>query len=154
MKSLAVIRPGDLRDKNPETGCIIDVIEKEEPQICGPTEVKIKVAYCAICASDPHVALNIFNRTPPYGLGHEISGVIVDMGSEVNTKGLKIGDRVAGNFLRACGRCYHCQNGHPEFCRHAIDEQYLLLGRQQAGTDGRPGHARQLFNILQVRLYR
>ena len=122
MKSLAVIRPGNLRDKNPETGCILDVIEKEEPQICGPTEVKIKVAYCAICASDPHVALNIFNRTPPYGLGHEISGVIVDMGSEVNTKGLKIGDRVAGNFLRACGRCYHCQNGHPEFCQHAIDE--------------------------------
>ncbi len=122
MKSLVVVRPGDLRDKNPETGGIIEIIDKPEPQITKPTEVKIKVAYCAICASDPHVAQNIFGRTPPYGMGHEISGVIVDMGSEVNTKGLKIGDRVAGNFLRACGRCYHCQSGHPEFCTHAIDE--------------------------------
>ena len=122
MKSLVVSRPGSLRDKNPETKGIIEIIEKPEPQVCGPTEVKIKVAYCAICASDPHVAENIFGRTPPYGMGHEISGVIVEMGSEVNTKGLKVGDRVAGNFLRACGRCYHCQNGHPEFCTHAIDE--------------------------------
>jgi len=122
MKSLAVIRPGDLRDKNPETGGIIEIIDVPEPQVCGPTEVKIKVAYCAICASDPHVAENIFGRTPPYGMGHEISGVIVDMGPEVNTKNLKIGDRVAGNFLRACGRCYECQDGHPEFCTHAIDE--------------------------------
>jgi (R,R)-butanediol dehydrogenase/meso-butanediol dehydrogenase/diacetyl reductase/L-iditol 2-dehydrogenase len=122
MKCLAVTRPGDLRDKNPETGGIIEIVDKPEPQIVGPTEVKIKVAYCAICASDPHVAENIFGRTPPYGMGHEISGVIVEMGSGVNTKNLKVGDRVAGNFLRACGRCYHCQNGHPEFCKHAIDE--------------------------------
>ncbi|MGN1002890.1 MAG: zinc-binding dehydrogenase [Oscillospiraceae bacterium] len=122
MKSLAVIRPGSLRDKDSKTGGLIEIVEKEEPQVCGPTEVKIKVAYCAICASDPHIAENIFGRTPPYGMGHEISGVIVDMGPEVNTKNLKIGDRVAGNFLRACGRCYNCQNGHPEFCEHAIDE--------------------------------
>ena len=76
MKSLAVIRPGDLRDKNPETGGIIEILDKPEPQIVGPTEVKIKIAYCAICASDPHVAQNIFGRTPPYGMGHEVSGVI------------------------------------------------------------------------------
>ena len=122
MKCLAVTRPGDLRDKNPETGGIIEIQDKPEPQVVGPTEVKIKIAYCAICASDPHVAQNIFGRTPPYGMGHEVSGVIVEMGSEVNTKNLKVGDRVAGNFLRACGRCYNCQNGHPEFCTHAIDE--------------------------------
>lgn len=100
----------------------MELVEKDEPQVCGPSDVKIKIAYCAICASDPHVAMNIFNREVPYGLGHEISGVIVDMGSEVKTKGLKIGDRVAGNFLRSCGKCYHCQNGHPEFCKFAVDE--------------------------------
>ncbi len=122
MKRLAVVRPGKLNDKDPDKRGLIEIQEAEEPQVCGPTEVKIKIAYCAICASDPHVAENIFGREVPYGMGHEISGVIVDMGSEVKTKGLKIGDRVAGNFLRACGRCYHCQNGHPEFCEHVIDE--------------------------------
>ncbi len=122
MKCLQVIRPGDLRSTDPATKGLMEVRELPEPQITSPTEVKIKVAYCAICASDPHVAQNIFGRTPPYGMGHEISGVIVEMGSGVNTKGLKVGDKVAGNFLRACGRCYHCQNGHPEFCTNAIDE--------------------------------
>jgi (R,R)-butanediol dehydrogenase/meso-butanediol dehydrogenase/diacetyl reductase/L-iditol 2-dehydrogenase len=122
MKCLQVIRPGDLRSKDPEKKGLMEVQELPEPQITSPTEVKIKVAYCAICASDPHVAQNIFGRKVPYGMGHEISGVIVEMGEGVNTKGLKVGDRVAGNFLRACGRCYHCQNGHPEFCTNAIDE--------------------------------
>ena len=138
MKTLLVTRPGDLREKDPEKKCIMEVVETEEPQVCGPTEVKIKVAYCAICASDPHVADNIFGREVPYGLGHEISGVIVDMGPEVVTKGLKIGDKVAGNFLRACGRCYECQDGHPEFCTNAIDEgkapgyaQYVVWDESQ-----------------------
>ena len=122
MKCLQVTRPGDLRSADPEKKALMEVVEVPEPQITSPTEVKIKVAYCAICASDPHVAMNIFGREVPYGMGHEISGVIVDMGSEVKTKGLKIGDRVAGNFLRSCGRCYHCQDGHPEFCTNAVDE--------------------------------
>ncbi|MBR2522033.1 MAG: alcohol dehydrogenase catalytic domain-containing protein [Coriobacteriales bacterium] len=138
MKSLAVTRPGDLRETDPDKKCIIEILDVDEPQVCGPTEVKIKIAYCAICASDPHVAMNCFNREVPYGMGHEISGIIVDMGPEVKTKGLKIGDRVAGNFLRPCGWCYHCQNGHPEFCKHFIDEgtapgyaQYVVWDESQ-----------------------
>ena len=138
MKQLMITRPGNLRDKNPETKGLMELMEVPEPQIKSPTDVKIRIAYCSICGSDPHVAENIFGRTPPYGMGHEVSGVIVELGSEVNTKGLKIGDKVAGSFLRACGRCYHCQNGHPEFCRHAIDEgaapgyaQYVVWDESQ-----------------------
>ena len=86
MKCLQVVRPGDLRSSDPEKKGVMEVREVPEPQITSPTEVKIKVAYCAICAADPHVAQNIFGRTPPYGMGHEISGVIVEMGSGVNTK--------------------------------------------------------------------
>ena len=122
MKQLAITRPGSLKSTDPALRAEMKILDVPEPQITSPTEVKIKVAYCAICASDPHVAENVFHREVPYGMGHEISGVIVELGSGVNTKDLKVGDRVAGNFLRACGRCYHCQNGHPEFCEHAIDE--------------------------------
>ena len=121
MRSLVVTRPGSLKEKDPEKKCKIEIIDKPEPTV-GPTDVKIKIAYCAICGSDPHVAENIFGRDVPFGMGHEISGVVVELGSEANVKGLKVGDRVAGNFLRACGRCYNCQNGHPEHCMHAIDE--------------------------------
>ncbi len=121
MKSLVVTRPGSLREKDPEKCGLIEIIDKPEPEV-GPHDVKIKVAYCSICGSDPHVAENIFGREVPFGMGHEISGVVVEVGSEATIKGIKVGDRVAGNFLRACGRCYNCQNGHPEHCTHVIDE--------------------------------
>lgn len=121
MKSLAVVRPGSLKEKDPEKRGKIQIIEKPEPTV-GEHDVKIKVAYCSICGSDPHVVENIFGRTVPFGLGHEISGVVAELGSKATVKGLKVGDRVAGNFLRACGTCYYCQTGHPEFCQHAIDE--------------------------------
>lgn len=45
--------------------------------------------------------------------------MVVELGPEANHKGLKVGDRVAGNFLRFCGGCYYCQNGQQQFCEHA-----------------------------------
>ena len=92
-----------------------------------PEEVKIKVAYCAICGSDPHALVeNVFGWELPFGLGHEISGVIVELGEKATQKGLKVGDRVAGNFLGFCGKCYYCQNGQQQFCPHA--EEYNFPG--------------------------
>ena len=88
-------------------------------QPLGLEDVRIKVAYCAICGSDPHLVENIFGWEVPFGLGHEVSGVIVELGSKANKKGLQVGDRVAGNFLHFCGTCYYCQNGQQQFCEHA-----------------------------------
>ena len=45
--------------------------------------------------------------------------MIVELGKKATKKGLKIGDRVAGNFLHFCGTCYYCQNGQQQFCEHA-----------------------------------
>ena len=61
----------------------------------------------------------IFGWEPPFGLGHELSGVIVELGRKATQKGLKVGDRVAGNFLRFCGTCFYCQNGQQQFCEKA-----------------------------------
>jgi (R,R)-butanediol dehydrogenase/meso-butanediol dehydrogenase/diacetyl reductase/L-iditol 2-dehydrogenase len=36
-------------------------------------------------------------------MGHEVPAVIVEVGEEGGKKGLKVGDRVSGNFLRFCG---------------------------------------------------
>jgi (R,R)-butanediol dehydrogenase/meso-butanediol dehydrogenase/diacetyl reductase/L-iditol 2-dehydrogenase len=49
-------------------------------------------------------------------LGHELSGVIEELGSEATKKGLKVGDRVACDFRKSCGTCYYCLNGQPTFC--------------------------------------
>lgn len=118
MKSLAVVKTGSIRSTNPEERGQVAVREIPEPQIMGDEDVKIKVAYCSICGSDPHLIEGIFGWQVPFGLGHEISGVIVELGPKANHKGLKVGDRVAGNFLHFCGSCYYCQNGQQQFCEN------------------------------------
>ena len=123
MKSIAVVKVGSLRDPNPETRGKVAVRDIPE-QPLGDEDVRIKVAYCAICGSDPHLVEGIFGLEPPFGLGHEMSGVIVELGPKATKKGLKVGDRVAGNFLHFCGTCYYCQNGQQQFCEHADETNY------------------------------
>jgi len=128
MKQISVTKIGSLRDPNPLTRGRIEVLQVPNLQV-GPEEVKIKVAYCAICGSDPHLVEGIFGWKTPFGIGHEISGVIVELGEKATAKNLKIGDRVAGNFLGFCGKCYYCQNGQQQFCIHS--EEYNSPGMSE-----------------------
>ncbi len=118
MKSVTVIKIGSLKDPKEETRGKVKVMDIPM-QPLNDEDVRIKVAYCSICGSDPHLVEGIFGWEPPFGLGHEVSGVIVELGKKVARKGLKIGDRIAGNFLKFCGTCYYCQNGQQQFCEHA-----------------------------------
>lgn len=120
MKQINVVKTGSLKAKDPaQRGAVATLEVPEYPM--GPEDVKIKVAYCAVCGSDPHLVEGIFGWETPFGLGHEVSGVVVELGEKATQKGLKIGDRVAGNFLKFCGICYYCQNGQEQFCEHAGD---------------------------------
>ena len=118
MKSVNVVKIGSLKDKDEKTRGRVKVVDIPE-QPMGEEDVRIKVAYCAICGSDPHLVEGIFGWEPPFGLGHELSGVIIELGKKATHKGLKVGDRIAGNFLRFCGTCYYCQNGQQQFCERA-----------------------------------
>ncbi len=118
MKSVTVIKTGSLRD--PDESKRGQVAVTDIPmQPLGEEDVRIKVAYCAICGSDPHLVENIFGWEVPFGIGHELSGVVVELGPKATRKGLKVGDKVSGNFLKFCGTCYYCQNGQQQFCEHA-----------------------------------
>lgn len=125
MKLLQVVKTGNLKEKDPANRGVIEIIDAPMRELA-PDEVRIKVAYCAICGSDPHIVGGFFGWEPPFGLGHEISGVIVELGEKATSKGLKVGDRVAGNFLGFCGKCYWCQNGQQQFCPHS--EEYNSPG--------------------------
>jgi threonine dehydrogenase-like Zn-dependent dehydrogenase len=115
LKSIATVKTGSLKDPDITKRGKVAVIDIPEPAV-GDEEVKIKVAYCSICGSDPHLVEGIFGWTVPFGMGHEVSGVIVELGKKATAKGLQVGDRVAGNFLHFCGTCYYCQNGQQQFC--------------------------------------
>ena len=123
MKSIRCVRVGSLREQDPEKRGKIEVWDVPEDPV-GPEDVKMKVAYCAICGSDPHLIEGIFGWPTPFGMGHEVSGVITEVGEKAVKKGLKVGDRVAGNFLRFCGTCYYCQNGQQQFCEHADESNH------------------------------
>lgn len=134
MKTLCGVRVGDMKDPNPDTRGLVALVDLPFPEL-GEQDVRIKVAYCAICGSDPHCVAGCFGQpkgsTEPIPLGHEISGIITELGPKANHKGLKVGDREAGNFLRFCGGCYYCQNGQQQFC-------------ENSGEYNRPGYAPEL----------
>jgi len=85
-----------------------------------PGTVKIKIAYAALCATDIHaVSMGVmFAKLEEggSGLGHESSGVIVEMGPDTEASGLKPGDKVVVFPGAACGKCENCKNGYRQYC--------------------------------------
>jgi (R,R)-butanediol dehydrogenase/meso-butanediol dehydrogenase/diacetyl reductase/L-iditol 2-dehydrogenase len=95
---------------------VLELDDVPEPQV-GAEDVKIKVEYTSICGSDPHIVSGKLPVSyPPRIMGHEVSGTVVELGKEANTKGLKVGDRVTGNPVRYCGTCDYCRNGQEHYC--------------------------------------
>jgi L-iditol 2-dehydrogenase len=117
MRTVAVTKIGSLRDPDETTRGRVGLVDFPEQEL-GPEDVRIRVAYAAICGSDPHLAEGFFGTEVPIGLGHEISGVIEELGERAHRNGLQVGDRVAGNFLRFCGTCRPCQDGRQQFCEN------------------------------------
>lgn len=92
--------------------------EINRPQV-GDTEVLIKVSYAGICGSDLHIykGAHAF-RKPPVILGHELSGIVVEIGKEV--KKIAVGDKVTVLPQKSCHQCRLCQEGHQQHCESKI----------------------------------
>lgn len=120
MKTVAITKMGRLNHPVVSERGRIEVIDFPEQEL-GPEDVRVKLAYAAICGSDPHLAEGVFGFDVPQGLGHEVSGVVEELGAKATKSGLKVGDRVACNFLRFCGTCHWCRTGRQQFCT-AINE--------------------------------
>ena len=131
MKTVVCSKIGNLKDPDVTKRGAVDVMEVPEPELLDDEAVKIKVAYCAICGSDPNSINGAFATEVPFGLGHEVSGVIVALGKKATKKGLKVGDKVSGNFVKPCGTCYHCRNGQEQFCEYAFGTKYNPPGMSQ-----------------------
>jgi len=82
-------------------------------------EVLVEVKYCGICGSDTHAIPNCLLYPEETYMGHEISGVLSQVGG--NVRGWKPGDRVVVNPLYACGNCYGCQHGCQSQCEDGIE---------------------------------
>lgn len=83
-------------------------------------EVRVRVAYCGICGSDFHKVEGKKNTRQvryPVALGHEISGVIAEVGEGVSD--LRVGDRVTVDPNWSCGYCYYCRTGRSSLCENS-----------------------------------
>lgn len=101
------------------------IMEVPIPQI-KPNQLLMKVEACGVCRTDMHLHEGEFLAKYPFTNGHEFSGVVVEIGSEV--KGFELGDRVVGDNTVLCGECYYCRQNKPLYC-----ENFVSLG---CNTDG------------------
>jgi 2-desacetyl-2-hydroxyethyl bacteriochlorophyllide A dehydrogenase len=102
MESIVIQKPRD-----------IIVREREVPE-AEPDEVLIKVMASGICGTDVHIFRGEYLGDYPVIPGHEFSGVVAAVGSQV--KRFKAGDRVAVEPNIACDNCSQCLNNRQNFC--------------------------------------
>lgn len=85
-------------------------------------EVLVKLEYVGICGSDLHYyetgAIGDYVVEPPFVLGHEPGGTVVEVGK--NVKHLKVGDRVALEPGKTCGHCEFCKTGRYNLCPDVV----------------------------------
>ena len=95
--------------------------EREIPKV-KDDEVLVKLEYVGICGSDLHYyetgAIGDYVVEPPFVLGHEPGGTVVEVGK--NVKHLKVGDRVALEPGKTCGHCEFCKTGRYNLCSDVV----------------------------------
>ena len=106
MKTYLLYGPKDIRlaekpAPNPEAG-----------------QVLVEIKFTGICGSDLHYFnhgfCGRFVPKRPFALGHEFSGIVREVGS--NVQSLSIGDEIAVDPSMPCGSCNHCRSGHYNLC--------------------------------------
>ena len=106
MKAIQIVKPGELR-----------ISDMEKPHIDDKNNILVKMRAAGICGSD----VGIYHGTNaaatyPRVIGHEMVGVVEEIGS--NVKKLKVGDRIIVNQVVSCGECYPCRHNRGNVCDH------------------------------------
>jgi len=115
MRSLVMYKPGDLR------------LEDRPIPEYGPDEVLVRVAACGVCGSDIPRMLTKGAHRMPIICGHEFSGRITKLGS--NVKGFVEGELVAIPPLIPCRKCDQCLTTNYSRCK-----DYSYIGSRRDGA--------------------
>ena len=92
-----------------------ELLDKPTPQLQDPKDAIVRVTMSSICSSDLHIKHgNVPRAVPGITLGHEMVGVVEQVGAEV--KKVSVGDRVIVNVETFCGECFFCKNGYVNNC--------------------------------------
>lgn len=106
----------------------------------GTGEVLVEMQASGVCHSDWHVVTGDSVVDLPVVLGHEGSGIVVELGPGV--EGLVVGDHVALSWIPFCGQCRACQHGHTNLCQVYLPALWagtMIDGtRRLRDSDGEP----------------
>lgn len=107
----------------PEPRANLSLTEIQRREV-GPFDVGIEIRFSGVCHSDISQAheewfTSIFPMVP----GHEIAGIVVQLGSQVSK--FRIGDRVGvGCYVDSCRSCDNCRQGLPNYCMTRLSLTY------------------------------
>jgi uncharacterized zinc-type alcohol dehydrogenase-like protein len=101
-----------------------------------PKDVLIEIKFAGICHSDIHHAHAEWGpQKYPLIPGHEIAGIVTEIGSEVTKH--SVGDRVGvGCMIDSCGKCKNCLKGEEQFCLEGNTMTYGGIDRYGQLTQG------------------
>jgi|SRR5690625_337722 len=110
MKAIA-IRPGKAHS--------LELIERPEPEIEAPDQIKLRVLRVGICGTDREEVAGGRADAPEGArqlvIGHELIGEVIDIGDEVRE--VEIGDLATFTVRRACSRCQPCAIDRSDMCQ-------------------------------------
>ena len=105
MRAVVVTQPGSAE---------LAVIPDPSP---GSSEVVVRVSSCGLCGTDMHILGGELPSVPyPLIPGHELTGVVVEVGKDVHFPA--VGQRVAVDPNTPCGACHYCRIGRGNLCEH------------------------------------
>lgn len=104
----------------------VEIKEVPKPKVSSHSVI-VKVEATGLCRSDWH---GWMGHDPdiilPHVPGHELAGIIVEIGSEI--RNFKIGDRVTVPFVSGCGHCPECISGNHQVCDNQFQPGFTAWG--------------------------
>ncbi|MFC4243510.1 zinc-binding dehydrogenase [Gryllotalpicola reticulitermitis] len=124
MRSAVIHGAGDVR-----------VEDRPAPHLLTPGDAVLRVVAACVCGSDLWNYRGVSPVRSPRPIGHELVGVVEDLGADVTSVG--VGDLVVVPFSLNCGECQACRAGYPSVC----DSMTMVGGLDRAGlqVDGAQG---------------
>lgn len=101
--------------------------------------VLMKVEACGICTWEQRAHTGVKKIGFPFIGGHELSGVILELGENVDTNHWHVGDKVVVGVTLACKNCYQCRSGNEQNCLNFYNIEHLI-GMPYKGMGGFSTH--------------
>lgn len=107
----------------------LNIEEKPIPSP-GPGEVLVKIRASGLCVSDIHIQDGIIGTVRlPYTPGHEMAGVIAQVGEGVTS--VQVGEHIVGAIDINCGTCKFCLSGRTNLCKNLVRVGFERDGSHQ-----------------------